>query len=56
MFVEYHETTTDAILREKRVDNWPRASEPELIASGGHSPADVTCTGISTGILAQNYE
>jgi hypothetical protein len=38
MFVEFHVSITDAIFREKRVDNWFRASESELIASGGYSP------------------
>jgi hypothetical protein len=50
VFFEFHETRvsetmTDAIFREKRVDKWPRASKPELIDSGRHSPDDALSCG-----------
>ena len=31
VFVEFHETMTDAIFREKRIEKWPRAWKLELI-------------------------
>jgi hypothetical protein len=47
VFVEFHETMTDAIFREKRVYKWPLASKPELIDSGRHSPDDaLSCSQI----------
>ena len=36
MFVEFHETIADAILREKRIKKWRRAWELELIER--HNP------------------
>jgi putative endonuclease len=31
VFVEFHETMADAILREKRIKKWRRTWKPELI-------------------------
>jgi putative endonuclease len=31
VFVEFHETTADAVLREKRIKKWRRAWKLELI-------------------------
>ena len=36
MFVEFHETIADAILREKRIKKWRRAWKLELIER--HNP------------------
>ena len=36
VFVEFHETMADAILREKRIKKWRRAWKPELIER--HNP------------------
>jgi putative endonuclease len=41
VFVEFHETMTDAILREKRIKKWRRAWRLELIESQNPLRRDV---------------
>jgi putative endonuclease len=41
VFVEFHETMTDAILREKRIKKWRRAWKLELIESQNPLRRDV---------------
>ena len=51
VFVEFHETMTDAIFREKRIEKWPRAWKLELIDLARIPGITHLICGVSTWIL-----